>query len=132
MSLFSYMWRKHVEKKKTNSNSFYPHNSATHLFLFHNKSTFILRTMGKKGDKNKGYTHKKTYNKEARESDDRRANRMTHMTVTRLKKLVDKQTELMRYYIPVESKKKVRLGIVTPPNLHHNANVTRMWHFCRS
>lgn len=66
--------------------------------------------MGKKNNKASGYTHKKTYNKEARESDDRRSNQMTHMTITRLRKIVDKQTQHMTYYIPVEIKKKPRLG----------------------
>jgi hypothetical protein len=69
--------------------------------------------MGKRNNKAKGsgYSHKKTYNKVARESDDRRANQMTHMTITRLKKAVDKQTQHMTYYIPVETKKKPRLGM---------------------
>jgi hypothetical protein len=67
--------------------------------------------MGKRNNKAKaGYTHKQTYNKVARESDDRRANRMTHMTITRLKKAVEKQTQLMTYYIPVDKIKKPRLG----------------------
>jgi hypothetical protein len=43
--------------------------------------------MGKRNNKAKGsgYSHKQTYNKAARESDDRRAARMSHMTVTRLR-----------------------------------------------
>ena len=69
--------------------------------------------MGKRNNKssgNGGYVHKQTYNKKARESDHRRSNQMINMTITRLKKMIEKQMKLMSYYIPEEKKKKPRLG----------------------
>ena len=71
--------------------------------------------MGKRNNKSgggsgSGYVHKQTYNKKARESDHRRSNQMMNMTITRLKKMIEKQMKLMCYYIPEEKKKKPCLG----------------------
>ena len=60
--------------------------------------------MGKrKGTK---YEHNHTYNAAARESEDRKMNRLRGMEVKRLRNNLEKQIQNMQRYIPPEKRKK--------------------------
>ena len=66
--------------------------------------------MGKrKGTK---YEHNHTYNAAARESEDRKMNRLRGMEVKRLRNNLEKQIQNMQRYIPPEKRKKQRIGNV--------------------
>lgn len=64
--------------------------------------------MGKK--KSNNYHHNHNPNPIARESNERRLNQLQLLEVKRLQKLVEKQENDMRRFIPYEKRKKVKIG----------------------
>lgn len=70
-----------------------------------------VATMGKRKHGVK-YEHNHTYNAAARESEDRKMNRLRGMEVKRLRNNVEKQIQNMQRYIPPEKRKKQRIGML--------------------
>ena len=68
--------------------------------------------MGKRKGASK-YEHVHTYNSNARESNERKLDRLHNMEVKRIRNAVEKQTNLMQAYLPpdVIARKKIKIGI---------------------